>query len=119
MPLGYTTGINWKTPAGLVRPVLTFAGQNNTDWAISELGLLEDVNNPTHKATDMRGVVDIARSGRIGTARAAAGPLGVVLELRGGRADWGLRFNNPPVPSETTNSTGYQAWRAIAQLPDH
>ena len=27
VPLGYTTGINWKTPAGLVRPVLTFAGR--------------------------------------------------------------------------------------------
>lgn len=117
VPLGYTTGINWKTPAVLVRPVLNFARQNNTDWAISELGLLEDVNDPTRKATDMRGVVDIARSGRIGTLVHRPALWVSYWNSRGGRADWGLRFNNPPVPSETTDSTAYQAWRAIAQLP--
>jgi hypothetical protein len=117
VPLGYTTGTNWKTPAGLVRPVLSFARLNNTDWAISELGLLEDVNNPTRRATDMRGVVDIARSGRIGTLQWRPALWVSYWNSRGGRADWGLRFNNPPVPSETTNSNAYQAWRAIAQLP--
>jgi hypothetical protein len=117
VPLGYTTGTNWKTPAGLVRPVLTFARLNNTDWAISELGLLEDVNNPNRKSTDMRGVVDIARSGRIGTLVWRPALWVSYWNSRGGRADWGLRFNNPPVPSETTSSNAYQAWRAIAQLP--
>ena len=77
------------------------------------------MNNPTRKATDMRGVVDIARSGRIGTLVWRPALWVSYWNSRGGRADWGLRFNNPPVPSETTNSNGYQAWRAIAQLrPD-
>ena len=117
VPLGYTTGTNWKSPATLVRPVLSFARLNNTDWAISELGLLEDVNNPQRRATDMRGVVDIARAGRIGTLTWRPALWVSYWNSRGGRADWGLRFNNPPVPSETTNSNAYQAWRAIAQLP--
>lgn len=117
VPLGYTTGTNWKTPARLVRPVLSFAQQNDTDWAISELGLLEDVNNPTRRATDLRGVVDIARSGRIGTLVWRPALWVSYWNSRGGRADWGLRFNNPPVPSETTSSNAYQAWRVIAGLP--
>jgi hypothetical protein len=116
VPFGYTTGTNWKAPAALVRPVLTFARQNNTDWAISELGLLEDVNNPNRRATDMRGVVDIARSGRIGTLVWRPALWVSYWNSKGGRADWGLRFSTP-VPSESTNSSAYQAWRAIAQLP--
>ena len=117
VPLGYTTGTNWKSPATLVRPVLSFARLNNSDWAISELGLLEDVNNPLRKSQDMRGVVDIARSGRIGTLVWRPALWVSYWNSRGGRADWGLRFHNPPVPSETTSSNAYQAWRAIAQLP--
>jgi hypothetical protein len=117
VPLGYTDGVNWKSPATLVRPVLNFAKLNGSDWAISELGLLEDVNNPLRKSQDMRGVVDIARSGRIGTLVWRPALWVSYWNSRGGRADWGLRFHNPPVPSETTSSNAYQAWRAIAQLP--
>ena len=117
VPLGYTTGTNWKTPAALVRPVLSFARLHSTDWAISELGLLEDVNNPQRRATDMRGVVDIARAGRIGTLVHRPALWVSYWNSRGGRADWGLRFSNPPVPSESTNSAAYRAWRDIAALP--
>jgi hypothetical protein len=117
VPLGYTTGTNWKTAATLVRPVLSFAKLNNSDWAISELGILEDVNNAMHKSQTMREVVDIARAGRIGTLVHRPALWVSYWNSRGGRADWGLRFDNPPVPSETTNSNAYLTWRAIAQLP--
>ena len=117
VPVGYTTGERWKSAATLVRPVLRFAQQNRTDWAISELGLLEDVNNPMRKATEMRNIVDIARSGQIGSLVWRPALWVSYWNSRGGRADWGLRFDNPPVPSETTSSNAYQAWRAIAQLP--
>ena len=116
VPLGYTTGTNWKTPAGLLRPVLTFARANNADWAVSELGLLEDVNNPQRKSQDLRGIVDIARAGRIGTLVHRPALWVSYWNSRGGRAEWGLRFQHP-VPSESTNSPAYQAWRAIAALP--
>jgi hypothetical protein len=117
VPLGYTDGVNWKTAAGLVRPVLTFAKKNGVDWAISELGILEDVNNPMHKSQTMREVVDIARSGRTGTLTWRPALWVSYWNSKGGRADWGLRFDNPPVPSETTSSNAYQTWRAIAALP--
>ena len=116
VPIGYTTGTNWKTAQTLVRPVLRFAQQNRTDWAISELGILEDVNNPGRRAQLMRDVVDIARSGQIGSLVYRPALWVSYWSSRGGRADWGLRFQHP-VPSESTSSLAYQTWRELAQLP--
>lgn len=116
VPLGYTTGTNWKSAPTLVRPVLRFAQLNRTDWAISELGILEDVNDPDRRAQLMRDVVAIARSGQIGTLTYRPALWVSYWNSRGGRADWGLRFQHP-VPSESTNSLAYRTWRELANLP--
>ena len=118
VPIGYTTGTNWKTAQTLVRPVLNFARLHVTDWAISELGILEDVNNPNRKSQLMRDVVAYASAGRLTPTGAVYRPALWVSywNSRGGRADWGLRFQHP-VPSESTNSLAYQTWRAIANQP--
>jgi len=115
VPLGYTDGVNWKSAQTLVKPVLSFAKAHLTDWAISELGILEDVNNPGRKAQLMTDVVNYARAGRLTPTGAVYRPALWVSywNSKGGRADWGLRFSNPPVPSETTNSLAYQTWRTI------
>jgi hypothetical protein len=119
VPLGYTDGVNWKTAQGLVKPVLSFAKAHATDWAISELGILEDVNNPGRKAQLMTDVVNYARAGRLTPTGAVYRPALWVSywNSKGGRADWGLRFSNPPVPSETTNSLAYQTWRTLRNQP--
>ncbi len=118
MPVGYTTGTNWKTAQTLVRPVLRFAQLNRTDWAISELGILEDVNNPNRRAQLMRDVVSYASAGRLTPTGAVYRPALWVSywNSRGGRADWGLRFQHP-VPSESTSSIAYRTWRDLANLP--
>jgi hypothetical protein len=119
VPLGYTDGVNWKTAQTLVRPVLSFARAHVTDWAISELGILEDVNNPTRKSQLMTDVVNYARAGRLTATGAVYRPALWVSywNSKGGRADWGLRFSNPPVPSETPNSLAYQTWRTLRNQP--
>jgi hypothetical protein len=117
VPLGYTTGTNWKSAATLVRPVLSFARAHGTDWAISELGILEDVNDPNRRAQLMRDVVAYAGAGRLSAGVVHRPALWVSYwNSRGGRADWGLRFQHP-VPSESTNSIAYRTWRDIAGQP--
>ena len=117
VPMGYTTGTNWKTAATLVRPVLSFAQSHRTDWAISELGILEDVNNANRRAQLMRDVVAYARAGRLSATSVYRPALWVSYwNSRGGRADWGLRFQHP-VPSESTGSLAFQTWRDIARQP--
>ncbi|MFL6128120.1 MAG: hypothetical protein ACJ73E_03535 [Mycobacteriales bacterium] len=109
IPLGYTDGVNWKTTARLMSPALTFARAHSTPWAVSELGFLEDVNNPGRKAQALRDAVAYAK---------ANGALWIsVWDSRGGRADWELRFNNPPVPSTSSTSTAVQAWKALVNAP--
>jgi hypothetical protein len=118
VPIGYTTGTNWKTAQTLVRPVLSFARAHATDWAISELGVLEDVNNPDRRAQLLRDVVAYARAGRLTPTGAVYRPALWVSywNSRGGRADWGLRFQHP-VPSESTTSLAYRTWRELANQP--
>ncbi len=116
VPVGYTTGINWKSAVTLVRPVLRFAQQMRTDWAISELGILEDVNDPNRRPQLMRDVVDVARAGRIGSLVWRPALWVSYWNSKGGRADWGLRFQHP-VPSQSTHSLAFQTWRDIANQP--
>jgi hypothetical protein len=119
VPLGYTDGVNWKTPAGLMKPVLLFAKAHLTDWAVSELGYLEDVNSATHKAQTLRDAVAYATVGKpTATAPVYRPALWISYwDSVGGRADWELRYNNPPVPSTASNSNAALAWKALANQP--
>ena len=117
VPIGYTTGTNWKSATTLLRPVLRFAQLHRTDWAVSELGILEDVNDANRRAQLMRDVVAYARAGRVSSTTVYRPALWVSYwNSRGGRADWGLRFQHP-VPSESNNSLAFRTWRELAQLP--
>ncbi len=105
-PQGYTDGINWKTGTQLLTNVHNFAVAQHTDWAISELGYLEDIHNPMHKSQAMAQVVDYAR---------ANGALWVsYFDAKGPRADWRLRNNNPPIPSTSTTSNAVTQWKSLA-----
>ncbi|MCW2635784.1 MAG: carbohydrate binding protein [Blastococcus sp.] len=117
VPLGYTDGVNWKSAATLVRPVLNFAKLKATDWAISELGILEDVNDPNRRAQLMRDVVAYAQAGRLSATSVYRPALWVSYwNSKGGRADWGLRFQHP-VPSESSTSLAFRTWRDLANQP--
>jgi hypothetical protein len=119
VPLGYTDGVSWKSPAGLMKPVLLFAKAHLTDWAVSELGYLEDVNNPLHKAQALRDAVAYATAGKATpTAKAYRPALWISYwDSVGGRADWELRYNNPPVPSTSNTSNAALAWKGLANQP--
>ncbi|MGZ4549745.1 MAG: hypothetical protein ACXVF0_09600 [Blastococcus sp.] len=118
VPLGYTDGISWKSPTTLMRPVITFAQAHQTDWAVSELGYLEDVNNPTRKADALREAVAAATAGKP-TAKTTYRPALWISywDSIGGRADWELRYNNPPVPSTSSTSNAALAWKSLANAP--
>lgn len=114
VPMGYTTGTNWKSAATLVSPVLRFAKLKATDWAISELGILEDANDGNHRAQLMRDVVAYARAGRLSATSVHRPALWVSYwNSKGGRADWGLRFQSP-MPSESNSSLAFRTWRDLA-----
>ena len=109
VPIGYTDGVNWKTVARLMSPAVTFARAHSTPWAVSELGFLEDVHSPGRKAQALRDAVAYAK---------ANGALWIsVWDSRGGRADWQLRYGNPPVPSTLLTSGAAQAWKALVNAP--
>jgi hypothetical protein len=99
--------------------VILFAKTKKTDWAVSELGYLEDVNDPARKADALRAAVAYAKAGR----PTATGPVYrpalwiSVWDSKGGRADWQLRYSNPPVPSTSTTSNAALAWRDLVSQP--
>ncbi len=117
VPAGYTDGENWLSPATLMRPVLAFARSHGTDWAVSELGFLEDVNNARRRAQALRDAVAYARAGTLdGTTYRPALWISY-WDSRGSRADWQLRYANPPVPSTSSTSNAALAWRDLANQP--
>lgn len=117
VPLGYTTGTNWKSIPRLMSPVLRFAQAKQTDWAVSELGFLEDVGNPGRRAQAMRDAVAYASAGRLSATNVWRPALFVSYwDSRGSRADWGLRYGHP-VPSESSSSAAFRTWRDLAALP--
>jgi len=118
VPIGYTDGVNWKDPAVLMRSAIKFAQQHATDWAVSELGYLEDVNNPTRKADALTAAVAAAIAGKP-TAKTTYRPALWISywDSEGGRADWELRYNNPPVPSTSATSNAAVAWRNLVNAP--
>ena len=118
-PSGYTDGINWKSPSTIMKPALVFAQAHATDWAVSELGYLEDVNSPMRKADALWAAVAYATAGKPTPTSATYRPaLWVsIWDSVGGRADWRLRHHNPPTPSTSVTSNAAQAWKALANLP--
>jgi hypothetical protein len=109
VPPGYTDGVNWRSPQALLGPVLNFAVAHSTRWAVSELGYLEDVNNPTRKAQALQDAVSYARANRALWIS--------VWDCKGRRADWQIRYNNPPVPSTSSASNAVLAWKAAVSAP--
>jgi hypothetical protein len=118
VPAGYTDGVNWKGAAALMKPVLAFAKAHKTDWAVSELGYLEDISLPSHKADALREAVAYAAAGKLSTTVTYRPALWIsVWDSRGTRGDWQLRYNSPPVPSTSSTSTAALAWRELANQP--
>lgn len=109
VPAGYTDGLYWRSPQTLLKPVLDFAVAHSTRWAVSELGYLEDVNNPTRKAQALQDAVAYAKTNRALWIS--------VWDCKGRRADWQIRYNNPPVPSTSTTSNAVMAWKAAVNAP--
>jgi hypothetical protein len=116
VPIGYTDGVNWKDPAKLMMPVVKFAQAHATDWAVSELGYLEDVNNPMRKAQALQAAVAAAEAGKPSATAPTYRPALWISywDSKGGRADWELRYNNPPVPSTSGTSNAAVAWKTLA-----
>ena len=116
VPPGYTDGINWKSPSVVLKPTLVFAKQHSTDWAVSELGYLEDVHDPMRKADALRAAVAYAKAGRATPTTAAYRPALWISywDSAGTRADWRLRHDGPLVPSIALDSNAIQAWKDMA-----
>lgn len=109
VPTGYTDGLKWKSASALLAPAYKWAVANSTPWAISELGYLEDVNNSSRKATELTNAVSYAKTN---------GALFVEYwDSRGSRADWELRYANPPVPSTSASSNAALAWKSAVSAP--
>jgi hypothetical protein len=106
VPAGYTDGLKWKTPTALLNNVYKFAATRQVAWSVSELGYLEDVNDPFRKANTLRDLVAWARSHG---ARHLS-----YFDARGPRADWRLRYSNPIVPSQSLTSNATMTWRSLA-----
>ena len=117
-PLGYTDGVNWKSPATLMKPLVRFAQSKATDWAVSELGYLEDVNDGQRKAQALREAVAFAKAGRPSpTARVYRPALWISFwDSVGGRADWRLRWTSP-APTQAANTPAARAWADLRSQP--
>jgi hypothetical protein len=117
VPTGYTTGTNWKSPATLMRPLVRFAQLHRTDWAVSELGYLEDVNDRQRKSQALRDAVAYARNPHPTATSTYRPALWVSFwDSIGGRADWRLRWN-APVPSQSTTSNAALTWAQLRAQP--
>jgi hypothetical protein len=102
----------------ILKPVLQFAKGHKTDWAISELGYLEDINNSTHKALALAAAVAYAEAGRISSTVVYRPALWISYwDSSGTRGDWQLRWNSPPAPSASATSNAALAWRNLAAAP--
>ena len=104
-PTGYTDGINWQQPAYIMKFVRDFAAARNIPWSVSELGYLEDVNNPQRRATALRAAIDYARAN--GAHHVS------YFDSGGPRASWHLRWTAPKGTASSTSSA-FTTWRTIA-----
>lgn len=96
VPVGYTDGQKWQSSASLLDPSIAFANKIGSPWLISELGFLEDVNDPMHRAHALVSFVSYAR---------LHGAVAVEYwDSVGRRANWQLRNGNGAAVS---------AWRSL------
>jgi hypothetical protein len=99
VPVGFTDGIKWQSAQVLLNPSIAFAKKIGSPWMISELGFLEDVNNPAHKAQGITDVVNYARLHGAVTVE--------YWDAFGSRADWQLRYGAQTIST----------WKAIVNAP--
>jgi hypothetical protein len=104
IPVGYTDGLRWRAAKAMLNPTRSFAVAHNTRWAVAEIGFLEDVNNPTHKAQTMADAVAYA------TANGAHHIN--YFDCKGPRADWRLRYSSP-VGTQSMTSNAALRWQAL------
>lgn len=104
VPPGYTDGVKWRSASTLLTPLRDFARAHGTPWAVAELGILEDVNNPGRRAAELKDAVAFAR---------ANGALHICyFDNKGPRADWKLRWTSPP-GSTSKQSAAVTMWRSL------
>jgi hypothetical protein len=104
VPRGYTDGIRWRTATAMLKPTGTFAAAHGTQWAVAEIGFLEDIHNALHKADTMADAVAYA------TANGAQHIN--YFDCTGPRADWRLRYSTP-VGSTSSTSSAVLRWKAL------
>jgi hypothetical protein len=104
IPRGYTDGIRWRTAKAMLNPTRAFAVAHSTQWAVAEIGFLEDVNDPMHKAQTMADAVAYA------TANGAQHIN--YFDCTGPRADWRLRYSTP-VGTTSSTSNAVLKWKAL------
>ena len=107
-PAGYTDGIKWQKPSYMLSFLRNFAAANQTPWAISEVGYLEDVNNPDRKAAALKDAVAYAKAN--GAQHIS------YFDAVGPRADWRLRWSSP-VGTASKTSKALLAWKAAVATP--
>jgi hypothetical protein len=104
VPPGYTDGIKWRSASQFLGPLPAFANAHNTPWAIAELGILEDIHDPTRRANELANAVAFAR---------ANGALHICyFDNPGPHADWRLRWGSP-VGTASQTSNAAVMWKSL------
>lgn len=103
-PAGYTDGINWRTTPQIIDPLRKFAQARGIEWGISELGFLEDVNNPMRKANAM--------SSAVAYAEANGSDHVCYFDSSGPRANWKLWWSFPKGTQSMTSNAAVM-WKSL------
>lgn len=104
VPPGYTDGVKWRSADSLLSPLYNFARRHNTSWAVAELGILEDVNNPSRRAVELSNAVAFAK--RNGAHHIS------YFDNKGPRANWRLSWSTP-VGVTSKQSRAAIAWKSL------
>ncbi len=104
-PAGYTDGVSWRKAPAVINNLKNFALSRGTPWAIAELGYLEDVNSPMHKAT--------ALSEAVAYARLHGAHHVSIFDAKGPRASWKL-WHASPVGTLSATSNAANMWKSLA-----
>jgi hypothetical protein len=104
VPPGYTDGIHWRTAKAMLNPTRGFAVAHNTRWAVAEIGFLEDINNPNHRAQTMADAVAYATANGADHIN--------YFDCKGPRADWRLRYASP-VGTQSMTSNAAVEWKFL------
>jgi len=106
-PPGYTSGNKWQPASQVLAPVRNFAASRGIQWAIAELGYLEDINNPTRKANALRDAVAYANANGAHHIN--------YFDASGPRASWKLRYSFP-VGTMSDDSNAARMWKSLVPL---